>query len=203
MNELKNKLTLLVLGRSGSGKGTQARLLIKRLKKQGVTHLETGRFLREILPKYDNVTTKMARQIIGKGRLFPYWFSAYTWLKKIVENGTAEDHWIFDGGPRRLKEAIFIDDVTRWHGRKDALCIYIDLDPKEATRRLLLRGRGDDTLPSIKNRMKFFKTDVFPVIQFYRTNKRIITVDGSQSPEAIFAEINKKLKNRLGKNWPK
>lgn len=202
MNAQKNKLTIVLLGRSGCGKGTQAYLLVRYLKKFGVAHLETGKFLRETLPKYDNVTTQRARRVMKKGNLFPYWFSAYTWLKKIVENGVAKDHWVFDGGPRRLKEAFFIDDVTKWHGRPDALCIHITLDSKEATKRLLGRGRSDDTASSIKNRMKFFQTDVFPVIRFYRARKHLITVDGSHSAEMVFAEVIKKLKKKFGRKWP-
>ena len=49
VKNLKGKLTLVVLGRSGSGKGTQAHFILQRLKRQGVFHLETGRFLRELL----------------------------------------------------------------------------------------------------------------------------------------------------------
>ena len=73
---LKNKITVVVLGRSGSGKGTQARFILARLGK-GEYHMETGRFLREVL-KRKNPTTKIGQEIMDSGRLFPVWFVIYT-----------------------------------------------------------------------------------------------------------------------------
>lgn len=200
---LKNKLTFVIIGRSGSGKGTQAKFVVDRLKKHGVVHLETGRFLREVLKKYDNPTTQKARILMGNGKLFPSWFPIYTWLKVIFEKGIARYHWVFDGAPRMLWEAKLIDSVVEWHERPLPIAIYVDITPAEATRRLLLRGRADDHPASIKNRMRFFAHDVLPVIRYYKVNNRMIRIDGNQSVEDVWKDIDKALAQRLKKLWPR
>lgn len=197
-------MTIAVVGRSGSGKGTQAKFIIKRLENQGVRRLETGRYLRGLIKKYKNSTTKFAEEMLmQKGKLFPSWFSAFTWLKVILEDGIADQHWVFDGAPRRLWEAKFIDEVVAWHQRSPTVCIYIRLDPEEATRRLLGRGRADDTAPSIRNRMSFFSTDVESVINYYKNRDRLIVIHGDKPENQVWNEIDSALAKRLGKRWPR
>lgn len=198
---LKNKYTFVVIGRSGSGKGTQAKFLVRKLERAGVAHLETGRFLREVLQKYDNPTTQKARILMGNGKLFPSWFPVYTWLQEIFEHGIADRHWVFDGAPRALWEAKLIDSVVEWHERPLPIAIYVDITPKEATRRLLKRGRADDHKQSIQNRMNFFAKDVLPVIRYYRGKKRLLVINGDKPVERVWRGIDRALAKRLGRAW--
>ncbi len=198
---LKNKLTIVLVGRSGSGKGTQARLLLERLKKHSVAHLETGKFMRSFM-KHQNLTAVIVRRAMAAGKILPSWLAAYTWLKELIEKGKADKHLVYDGAPRKVWEAELIDEVMRWHGRTPALCIYIEISKKEAMRRLLLRGRKDDRIHAIKSRLNFFESHVRNVIRYYKAAGRIIVVDGERPIEDIFTDINKKLRKRLGKFWP-
>lgn len=197
-----NRISIIVLGRSGSGKGTQAQFILRRLRKQGVDHLETGRFLRQILRKYQNSTTALAKVTMASGRLFPDWFAAYCLLKEIIEKGTAGQHWVFDGAPRSVWQAELIDNLVSWHERPLPVAVLIDVNDKEATKRLLLRSRTDDHGRSIKNRMKFFGQSVVPVINYYKSKKRLLLVNGEQSVEEVEKDINKALKKYFKKNWP-
>ncbi len=199
---LKNKLTFVILGRSGCGKGTQAKFILRRLGKRNTQHLETGRFFREIMKKYDNPTVEIARKVMARGQIFPAWFSASTWLKLVVEKGIVRNHWVFDGAPRWLWEAKLIDEVMRWHGRPLPLCIYIDTSRKEATKRLLLRGRADDNFSAINNRMNFFMRLVLPTIRYYGEKKRLIRINGNMLPGKVWHELDRALAGRLGKRWP-
>lgn len=202
-SRLEDKLALVVLGRSGSGKGTQARFLLARLKKRGVFHMETGRFLRAALER-DNSTTGMARlNIMKKGGIFPHWFAAFTWLKELIEGGHADEYLVFDGAARRMFEAKLLDEVMRWHGRSLPICIYVDVNRREAMRRLLARGRADDKRETIKNRLDYFPREVMPVIRYYSRHGRMIRVDGSLAPEEVFSQIDAALAEKLGKRWPK
>lgn len=191
--------TIIVLGRSGSGKGTQAQFILEKLKKQGVDHLETGRFLRGILKKYRNTTTALAKSAMKRGKLFPDWFAAYCLLKEIIEKGTADKHWVFDGAPRSVWQAELIDDLARWHGRPLPLAVHINVGEKEATQRLLLRARTDDQHRSIRNRMKFFAKSVVPTINYYKSKGRLLIVNGEQSVEGVRRDIEKAFK----KHWSK
>ena len=201
-NELGNKLTLVFLGRSGCGKGTQAQFVLERLKSQGVFHMETGRFLRELLEK-KNVTTELARtKIMEQGGLFPWWFPMYLWLREVIEHGEADKHLVGDGTPRRVAEAKFLDDLFEWHGRSLPVCIYIDISDDEATKRLLDRGRADDNEKAIRGRLQYFPKDVLPVISYYKRHRRLVHIDGSLSPELVWKQIDRRLAKRLGEKWP-
>ncbi len=202
MKSLESKFTLVILGRSGSGKGTQAKFLVRRLQKQGVSYVGTGEILRILVRKYRNPTIDIARRIMRGGKLFPAWFPAYAWLKEFIENGMAANHIVFDGAARRVWEAKLLDDVVAAHRRSLPLVILVDVGEREAMRRLLARGRSDDKPPKIKNRLAFFGRYVSPVIRYYRSRGRLIRVNGEQSVKNVWKEIDAQLKKRLGKKWP-
>ena len=197
-----SRITIIVLGRSGSGKGTQAQFILRRLKKGSVDHLETGRFLRQILKKHKNPTTDLAKKTMAEGRLFPDWFAAYCLLKEIIEKGTADKHWVFDGAPRSVWQAELIDNLASWHERPLPIAVLVDVNEKEATKRLLLRARTDDHRRSIKNRMSFFAQNVVPTINYYKSKERLLKINGEQPVEEVRRDINKALKKYLKKNWP-
>lgn len=197
---LKNKLTLVILGRSGSGKGTQAEVISKRLNRTGVAHLETGRFLRQLIVK-SNPTINILRTDMLRGKLAPSWLAAFLWLKQLIEKGHADKHLVFDGAPRRIWEAKLIDEVMLWHKRALPICIYIDVGYKEGMRRLLLRGRRDDKPGAIKNRMKFFDENVLPVIRFYKKERRLLRINGNSPPGVVWREIDSALTKGFAKKW--
>jgi adenylate kinase len=198
---MKEKLTISILGRSGAGKGTQARLIAERLRPYGVRHIETGHVLRSLLEK-ENATTLRARDVMKKGGIFPSWFAAYVWLHEFIDKGAGESHLVFDGSPRVLWDAELINDVLAWHERNPMLCIFLDIPEEEAMRRLLLRARTDDTETAIRGRLKFFIDDVARVIEYYQKSNRLLTVDGTKTPEEVFAAVDSALKDRLGSLWP-
>ncbi len=201
--DLSNKLTIIIIGRSGSGKGTQANFVLRRLRKFGVKHLETGRLLRQILSKRNNPTTEIAREVMKKGGIFPYWFASFTWVKEMIEQGAVAYHMVFDGAARKVEEAKLLDDVVEWHGRHLPIAVYVDVSRKECVRRLLQRQRADDNPAAINHRLDYFETDVVPVIKYYKKNKRLIRVAGEQEPEKVWQEIDRKLRIKIGDKWPK
>lgn len=202
LSALKAKLTFLVLGRSGSGKGTQAHFILERLRDQGVFHMETGRFLRDLMGR-KNITTELARtRLMERGELFPWWFPIFLWMREFMEHGHADTHVVGDGTPRRLSEAKLIDEIMAWHGRSLPICVYVDVSEKEAVRRLLARGRPDDNFAAIKNRMAYFPKDVVPVLNYYRRRGRFIRVNGEQSPEDVFRDVDAALRRKIGSQWP-
>lgn len=200
--ELKNfdnmgKITFIMLGRSGCGKGTQVRFIMRHFRKK-LVHIETGKVLRKLL-KRKNETSIRARRILKAGKLVPSWLAAFAWLTELFERDHINTSIIFDGTPRTLWEAILLDEVMRWHGRVLPVCLYFDVREEEAVRRLLHRGRADDTVSAIKNRMKFFKKDVLPVIRYYQSQERMVRIDANPAPDVIAGMIMKKLIGRFGR----
>src|SRR6266511_3813771 len=100
--------SFIFMGRYGAGKGTQADLLIKKLKEKQSEHpvlyMETGKEFRKFNegPSY---TAKIGKQIVDSGRLMPEYMCVYLWGRLIVENFTGKEHLVFDGTPRKLLEA--------------------------------------------------------------------------------------------------
>lgn len=199
---MKDKITLAIIGRSGCGKGTQAKLLVEKLDRFGVRRFETGQSLRDIIQKIENPTTAIARQVLKKGGFVPWWFAAYTWLKVFVEDGVIVFHLIFDGSPRKAEEAAFLDNVLGWHGRPLSLGVCINIGREEAKKRLLLRKRSDDNPEAIDNRLAAFEADVVPVIKYFQEHNRFIEVNGEQSVGEVQEELVAKLTEKLGDIWP-
>ncbi len=200
-DDLKEKLTLILLGRSGCGKGAQAGRILARWGAQG-HGFSTGGLIRALIARYDNPTVRIARDVMERGALHPSWIAVFAWLKEMIEKGLAEKDLLFDGAPRRLWEARFLDEVMAWHKRPLPLCIYVKVSAAEATRRLLERGRADDTPAAIKNRMAYFPRHVLPVISYYKRRRRLIQVDGELPPDQVWRQIDAALGKRLKNQWP-
>ena len=200
MDNLKNKLSFVILGRSGSGKGTQAEFLMKHFGAGGF-RLETGRFLRALNERYDNPTTALSRDVLKKGHFVPSWLALFAWLNEFIEGGHGGKHLVFDGSPRMEWEARVIDEVMTWHGRPLPIGIVIEVSAKEAARRLLGRGRADDNPIAIRGRLAAFTRYVVPVIKHYEKRRRLIRINGEQSVESVWRDLGSALKKKIGKQW--
>lgn len=185
-----------MVGRAGAGKGTQAKLL---QKKTGFVLIGTGDLLRKRAQKKD-IVGKIVKKVLSEGGLMPTPIVFALWmpvLEKIKNEGSTKSI-IFDGGSRKLYEAQMLDEILEMFGWQDRLRIcYIDISKKEAIKRLLLRGRNDDHLSEIKERLAYFSTEIGPMLRYYKKRKILIKVDGEQSTKNVYDEITKKLKGFL------
>ena len=182
--------TFVFLGVSGSGKGTQTARLLKALPR-GV-NLSTGRVFRRFARK-PSVVGRFVERVIERGGIMPYWGPAYVWLNAFFERLRGDEHLIFDGAPRLVKEARMMDDFMRDVGRPLPMAIYLVLHESEAMRRLLARGRKDDTPSAIHRRFVWFRKHVRPVIAYYRRRHRLMTINGDQPVVAVWRDIRRAL----------
>ncbi|MBI2048763.1 MAG: nucleoside monophosphate kinase [Parcubacteria group bacterium] len=174
------------IGRSGSGKGTQAELLENFLTP--ALRIETGALFRA-LAKEETPIGHLVRNILEEGGLPPGWLASFLWEREIFLRLTPEKHLIMDGAPRRLEEAELLDRILPDFGRHGASGIYVAVGRAEAKQRLLDRGRGDDDEGTIENRLAYFEKDVVPVLEYYKDKKRLIEINGEQSVEAVHKDI--------------
>ena len=85
-----------------------------------------------------------------------------------------------------------------FYGWKNNVAVLnIIVSPKEAMKRLLKRGRHDDEKDDITNRLKWFRTEVMPVLRFFRKKRVCIDIEGERSVQKIHEDILRKLK-KLG-----
>ncbi|MEI6296815.1 MAG: nucleoside monophosphate kinase [bacterium] len=195
--------TIIFIGRSGCGKGTQADLVEAYLKandpeKREIFHIVTGNFLRE-LAKETSYTAGIIRDVLAKGTLVPDFLPVSMWGKFFMDNIKGHEHIITDGMPRKLHEAIMLDGAFRFYKRDKPIVIFIDLSYDSAVNRLMKRKRADDTKEAIEERLKFYDADVTPVIDYYRNSPEhvFLHIDGEPDIETIGKNIMSLLKEIL------
>ncbi|MBI4132555.1 MAG: nucleoside monophosphate kinase [Candidatus Sungbacteria bacterium] len=178
--------TIAFLGISGSGKGTQAERLLRALPRS--VDISTGGAFRRIAAR-SNLVGRFTRRVLSRGEIMPYWAPAYVWLNAFFERLKGDESIIFDGAPRLVAEAEMMDDFMRDVGRPLPIAIYLELSPRAARERLLARGRADDNARAIAGRFAFFRRNVRPVIAYYRRHRRLIVINGEQSPAEVWRDI--------------
>ena len=208
---------IIFLGRSGSGKGTQAELLMKKF---ALANIDTGDILRRLTKRSDKFG-KTVLKTISNGKLVPIWLVIYCWLDQLLKVPSKKGI-IMEGSPRQLEEAKTLEEVFSWLGRENFKVVYLQTSAKEVTRRLLTRRicskcgkefslnftpnlkkcsscggklirRKDDYPKAIKSRMLFFQKKILPVINYFRKKKIVVEVNGEGSVKEINKIILKKL----------
>lgn len=217
----KNKpLVIIFLGKSGAGKGTQAKLLLERYK---LEYMGSGDLLRA-RRKYNDFTGKKIAEVINKGGLIPTPIIFKLWMDKFEKFSARYKlkGFLLDGSPRKMHEVYLMNEALEWFEWNENLkVILIDLDDKDAIDRLMNRKtckdcgysypflgkmkdfrtcphcggkllkRTDDDLAGIKVRLAWFKTEVHPVIDFYKKRNKLIKINGNQNIDEVFEDIVK------------
>ena len=217
------QLNFILIGRSGSGKGTQAELLMEH--SGNLLHVVTGDLFRELAKKDTDVSRKV-KKILDEGGL-PFDDLATTlWMYYLAHNLKEDQGLICDGFPRRVREAENLDRFLEFLERKqDTYVLSIDISRKEAFDRLTKRRickkcsqlipwvgkfkelkacdkrggeliyRHDDKPEAINRRLDYYEESVVPTINYYKKQKRLIRINGEQSIEDVFRDILKAVNN--------
>ncbi|MFM2414497.1 MAG: hypothetical protein RI911_190 [Candidatus Parcubacteria bacterium] len=190
-------LTVLFFGVQGSGKGTQVKLLMEAIKarsSEAIIHIDMGALLRASVAT-GSVTGKLTGEIINIGKRMPDFMPVYLSTKAFAEGiVTGNEHIVADGLCRGDDQTRAFDDAMVFYGRSNYHIISLELTDAEATKRLLARGRNDDTPEGIANRLAWYKTDVAPQLALMEGRGRAIhRINGDQSVEAVHADILKTL----------
>jgi adenylate kinase len=178
---------VVILGRPGSGKGTQA----SRIEAQyGLQHLSTGEMLRTAIRQ----GTPLGRQIaerIDSGN-FVSDELAISLVKQSLLPASQSGH-VFDGVPRNVVQAPLLSDLLEEYNSQVDVAIELSVDSEIVRERLLARasreGRVDDTGETISHRLSIYETETAPLIDYYRQQHRLMSVDGTQSPDRVFGII--------------
>jgi adenylate kinase len=190
--------TFILIGRSGSGKGTQARLLQEYLneidKDTPVFYLETGAEFRKFL-KGETYSSNLSRKIYEEGDLQPSFLAIRIWAEKFVNNLTGNEHIIIDGTPRQLREAHILESALDFYKKNDVYIIFPNVSRKWSEEHLLSRGRTDDDPEEIKRRLDWYDEKVTPAIEYFKNNSKFnfLDINGEQTIQEVRDEIIKKL----------
>jgi len=187
-----NPLTVLFFGPQGAGKGTQVKLLIEDLKKRsdrGIIHIDMGQLLRNMVAA-GGYSAALTKNVIEVGKRMPDFMPIYLTTDELVKNFTGEEHIIADGLARGPDQTRGWDDAMVFYGRPDYHIISLELSEEESIKRLLKRGRNDDTEEAIKKRLGWHKAEVEPQLEFLQSRGRIIhRIDGGKDVETVQKNI--------------
>ncbi len=207
---------LIFLGAPGSGKGTQAKLMVSEC---GYNHLSTGDLLRAEVAKQSPLGLK-AKEIMKSGALV----SDDLVLELLKINCDLDKHnYVFDGFPRNMAQAKALEEVVLKGHESLAMYFFIDLNllkERLVNRRACpgcgsiynlistppkaenvcdkcghkgLVHREDDKEEAVVNRLKVFESTITPVLDYYESKGVLRRVDASKRVDEIFSEVKKVL----------
>lgn len=185
-------LTLLFFGSQGAGKGTQVQMLVDYLQKKTknpVIRIDMGHELRT-LRDTGSYAGRLTGEVIDAGERMPDFMPIYLQTKKLVDNLGGEEHIIADGLARGEDQTRGFDDMMKFFKRDNFQILNLVISDDTAVKRLLLRGRNDDTEEAIRRRLAWTKTDVLPQLALLKSRGRTIhEIDGEPDVETIHRNI--------------
>ena len=202
---------IILLGAPGAGKGTQAAMIAEEFK---VPHISTGDILRRNMKEGTPLGLK-AKAFVESGGLVPDEV-----VIGLVEDRLSQEDckngYILDGFPRTIAQAEALDKVARIDlainidvpfetiidrlgGRRVCVCgetYHVSMLNGETTCKRCgkeLFVRDADKPETVKNRLKVYSDQTQPLIDYYRSQNKVVDIKANGTKEEIFADIKKVL----------
>jgi len=217
-------MNIIILGPQGSGKGTQAELLAKKFK---LEHIDMGRYLREaaslktslgreineiINIKKELVSDRILKKVVEiklkelpreQGIVFdgvPRNKNQLVYVEEVITEVGRKINLVI---ALDLSEAESIERIAARRVCSQCKKVYILGKDQEAKSGIcsqcggLVVQRVDDTPEGVKKRLRIFKEETLPIINYYQKQDKLIKIDGDQSIEKRFQSIVKKIDQEL------
>lgn len=213
-------MRIVLLGAPGSGKGTQAKMLIE---KYSVPQISTGDLLRAAVVAQTPLG-RQAKAVMDAGQLVPDDI-VLGMIRERLNNPDARNGFILDGFPRNNEQAAALDKVLADMKQPLETAVLINVEFEDLMERLTgrltcescgavynrftkppildgecdkcgskLHHRSDDNEDTIGKRLRVYETQTRPVIDYYRKQDKLATVAGQGDIQAIFSSILNALK---------
>jgi adenylate kinase len=191
---------LVLLGRQGSGKGTQGTRLAAHFQ---IAHISTGEMLRNAI-KLGTPVGKVVKDIIDQGRLVNDELMGSLVKGRLGEADARTRGYLLDGFPRTLPQAHALDEIARAR----PINVVIDLEvPRDIvlarlSARLAVENRADDSPEAVERRLAIYEEQTAPLIAHYRKQGVLAAVDGVGSPDEVFARLVAAIGSATGVTGP-
>lgn len=111
-----------------------------------------------------------------------------------ISHAASIDQLILDGFPRELEQAQWLINSQPEHGRAVKLVVVLEVPREVLLKRLEIRGRADDTPDAIDERLKQYRREMYPILNFMtEQNVPVVHIDGNgtvgQVHDRVVAEL--------------
>ena len=193
-------MDLILFGPPGAGKGTQAKVL---QDERGLIQLSTGDMLRAAA-KAGTELGKKAKPLMDLGQLVPDELVIGI-IGERLEKPDCAKGVILDGFPRTVAQAKALDTMLTGQGRKIDAVIELKVNEEAMVGRIENRVRenpgsvrADDNPETLRKRLAAYRQDTQPLLDFYRGQGKLVSVDGMVPIAEVSAAI-KRVITGLGK----
>lgn len=181
-------MRIVLLGAPGSGKGTQAALMMEQLK---LPHISSGELLRSAVREGTELGMR-AKAVMDRGELISDGIMLELIEERLLQDDTNAG-FILDGYPRNTAQAVALDELLARLDRPLDEALQIDVDTEKVIERIALRaareGRSDDSEGVARKRMKVYAEQTAPVADYYADNGLLTRVLGMGTIEEVFQRI--------------
>ena len=182
-------INLILFGKPGSGKGTQAEFV---KNKYGLVHISTGDVFRYNISKQTELGL-LAKSYMEKGDLVPDNVTIKM-LEAEVNKSRNANGFIFDGFPRTTHQAEILDDFLKKKDLNITMTIALEVDEAILIERLIKRGKesgriDDQDKSKIKNRFDEYNNKTSQLIEYYKHQNKFYSVEGMGQIEQITQRI--------------
>ncbi len=187
--------TVIFIGPQGSGKGTQIELLYKVTAEKDPTRrivdIQTGRRFRALAAKRETYAERKIEETLDSGALQPDFLTHILWGQAMLDQLDPKSHLLIDGFPRTVTQAQVLEDALDFFGRGDIQVINLNTPEEVVRQRMVERARDDDTEDSIETRLRWYREDTLPVLDFYQElpDATVHDIDGTASIEEVHKQI--------------
>ena len=182
-----NSEVLLLMGPPGAGKGTQAQRLAEG---RGLTKLSTGDLLRDHVRRGTELGRE-AKVLMDEGVLVPD--EIIMGMVKSELDKQDPVRVLLDGFPRTTGQADALQELLAEYGAQVDMAIELVVDEDELVRRLVTRaeqeGRSDDNEETIRTRMKVYRDQTAPLLEYYGAKGKLQSVDGVGTLDEVTARV--------------
>jgi len=191
--------TFILVGRSGSGKGTQLELLQKYLSDKDSARTQKSLIMGDIYRTFFKETgyvQDIARDVsMNQGKFQPDFLTNALFINTAIHIADAGSHIFIDGYPRTVSQLETAKTFLEYTKRSGAIVLNIDVSREEVKQRMMKRGRGDDSESAIESRLDEYERTVIPMLASVKSDSFFAykEVNGEQSVEEVHADIKKAL----------
>ncbi len=190
---MSSALRMVILGRQGSGKGTQS---LRIAEAYGCVHLSTGDVLRAAVDAGSELG-QQAAGIMNSGGLVGDDIMIPLVAERIAQDDIMSGGVLLDGFPRTAEQANGLEAMLAELDQRLTVAINLDVPVEEVTKRMMARGREDDTEEAIARRLNLYEEQTAPLLDWFAEHGLLATVDGLGEEDEVFSRLREVIDDRL------